>query len=360
MENTTFFSATLWLNSTAVLGIIYALYLFSKTDYTLVKEKNITFIPILIIIISILYIGTRPLWCYTDTALYTTIFKLVQTGIWNQLPGATQEPLWAFIEYLCIDITTASNWLLIIATIYIGGISIATYRWLPHHFFIITIFVINSLSFFGYATNTIRNGMACSIAMIGLSYAYNTRKNYLTALLLLLASYNIHNSTILISVASIISFFYKRTKIYITIWLICIVLSLIFQGQLKTFVSSIIEIDRLNSYLSIEDSYYYYKQGFRWDFILYSSLPILIGTIVMSKKLPIDDTYTNLLNTYIICNSFWVLINTAAYSDRFAYLSWFLYPILIVYPFCKFRLFKKQGFVLGIMLIANIILRYIL
>lgn len=360
MGDIIFFSSTIWLNATTILGAIYAFFLFSKTDNAIVREKNIVLIPILIIIISILYIGTRPLWCYTDTALYTTIFKLVQTGIWEQLPGDTQEPLWALIEYICIDITTASNWLVVIATLYIGGIAIATYRWLPHHFFIITIFVITSFSFFGYATNTIRNGMACSLAMIGLSFAYNTKKNYIIAALLLLASYNIHNSTILICVATIISYFFKRTKVYITIWLICIVLSLIFQGQLKTFVSSIIEIDRLNSYLSIENSYYYYKQGFRWDFILYSSLPILIGAYVIRKNHNIDDTYINLINMYIISNSFWVLINTAAYSDRFAYLSWFIYPIVIVYPFCKFRLFKYQGFVLGILLIANIITTYIL
>ena len=34
-----------------------------------------------------------------------------------------------------------------------------------------------------------------------------------------------------------------------------------------------------------------------------------------------------------MANTVWVVINQVPYSNRFAYLSWFLMPLIIVYPF---------------------------
>ena len=164
------FSTEIWLNVTSIIAILYAFYICSKSDNTLIKGSPTTIFPIIIIVLTIIYIGTRPIWCYTDTELYTTIFRLVQNGTWDSLKSADGEPLWSFIEYTCIEYTTASGWLLVIATFYISFMCIAAYKWFPRHYLLAIVFLFTAFSFWPYATNGIRNGMATSIAMLGLSF----------------------------------------------------------------------------------------------------------------------------------------------------------------------------------------------
>ena len=35
---------------------------------------------------------------------------------------------------------------------------------------------------------------------------------------------------------------------------------------------------------------------------------------------------------YLTCNGIWMLCMYAQFTNRIAYLSWFMYPILLVYP----------------------------
>jgi hypothetical protein len=104
-------------------------------------------------------------------------------------------------------------------------------------------------------------------------------------------------------------------------------------------------------YLNAEVSKEFFsKTGFRWDFLLYSALPIFIGWIATYKKSINDKTYSFILHTYIFSNAFWVLINTAAYSNRFAYLSWFLYHYSSVKE-CVMHLWKQENQLLKLMLL---------
>lgn len=81
-------------------------------------------------------------------------------------------------------------------------------------------------------------------------------------------------------------------------------------------------------------------------------MPILLALIVINKKdINIDWKYKLLINTYIFANSFWIMVMNAAYSNRFAYLSWFLYPIVLAYPCLKMNIWnnfqgKKAGNIL--------------
>ncbi|MBQ7042384.1 MAG: EpsG family protein [Muribaculaceae bacterium] len=359
--DTGFFSTTIWLNITSVFAILYAIYICTKSNNNLIRGSKISIFPILIIIITIIYIGTRPIWCYADTHLYTLMFNLVQSGVWPELKNNETEPLWTAIEYGCIEFTTASGWLFIIAILYVIGMSIAAYRWLPRHFLIALIFLFTAFSFWPYGTNGIRNGMATSIAMLGLSFFCRTKKELITGYLLLMLASLTHKSCLLTVVAATAALFLKNTKINISIWLICIVLGLLFQEQFKSFFSLAIDDKRMEYYLNIDVTKDVFSNtGFRWDFILYSALPILIGWFSISNKKITDKSYLFLLHTYIFSNSFWVLINTMSYSNRFAYLSWFLYPIVILYPFCKFKIIRNQSLILGILLIILTLFTYIM
>lgn len=346
------FSTTIWLNVTSIFAILYAFYLCSKSKNNLLKGSHATIFPFAIIILTIIYIGTRPIWCYADTGLYTTMFNLVQSGEWSSLKSSGREPLWDFIEYTCINLTTASGWLFVVATFYVLGMSIASYRWLPRHFLLAIIFLITSFSFWPYATNGIRNGMATSIAMLGLSFFCRTKKELITGYLLLILAVLTHKSCMLIIAAATGALYLKNTKVNISFWLICVVLGILFQDQFKSLFSGLIDDDRIDYYLAIEtNTDTFSTTGFRWNFLIYSAIPILIGWFATAKQKITDKAYLFILHTYIFSNAFWVLINSIAYSNRFAYLSWFLFPIVVLYPFCKFNFIKSQNVILGILLI---------
>lgn len=347
------FSTTIWLNVTSIIALLYAIYLCSKNDNKLIKGNNITPFPLIIIILTIIYIGTRPITCYADTWLYTTMFNLVQSGYWSELPGIGKEPFWATIEYFCIETTDASGWLFVVASFYVICMSLAAYRWLPKHFLIAIIFLFTAFSFWGYATNGIRNGMATSLAMLGLSFFMRNKKELIIGYALLILATLTHKSCMLIIATATGAHFFRNTKLNISFWLVCIVLGLLFQEQFKTIFSGFIDDGRMTTYLNANVSNEVFSRiGFRWDFLLYSALPIFIGWIATYKKSINDKTYSFILHTYIFSNAFWVLINTAAYSNRFAYLSWFLYPIVLVYPFCKFKFLQSQSLILGLLLVG--------
>lgn len=347
------FSTTIWLNVTSIFALLYAIYLCSMSDSKLLKGNGIYFVSLTTILLTTIYIGTRPTWCYSDTYLYTTMFNLVQSGVWSELPDIAKEPFWTTIEYFCIETTDASGWLFVVASFYVLCMSFAAYRWLPRHFLIAIIFLFTAFSFWGYAINGIRNGMATSIAMFGLSFFCRTRKEMIIGYGLLILATMTHKSMVLIIATATTALFLRNTKVNITFWLFCIVLGLIFQEQFKALFSGLVDDGRMAHYLNQEvDKEMFLRTGFRWDFILYSALPILIGWFAVSRQKIQDKTYAFILHTYIFSNAFWILINTAAYSNRFAYLSWFLYPIVLVYPFCKFKFLKNQSVILGLILIG--------
>ena len=353
------FSTTIWLNVTSIFALLYAIYLCSKSDNNLLKGNNTHILSVFIIILTTIYIGTRPITSYADTWLYTTMFNLVQSGYWSKLPGVEKEPFWTTLEYFCIETTDASGWLFIIAIFYVIGMSIAAYRWFPRHLLIAIMFLFTAFSFWGYATNGIRNGMATSIAMLGLSFFMRSKKELIVGYGLLILALLTHKSIILTIVTATGALFFRNTKLNISFWLVCIVLGLLFQEQFKLLFSGLIEDDRMALYLNTEVSQdEFSKSGFRWDFLLYSSLPILIGWYATSRKKIINHTYAFILHTYIFSNAFWILINTASFSNRFAYLSWFLYPIVLIYPFCKFQLIKNQSLILGLLLIFMLSFTY--
>lgn len=355
------FSTTIWLNTISIFALIYAIYLCSQSDKKLISGNNMYIVSITIILISVIYIGTRPTWCYSDTQLYTTMFNLVQSGYWSELPGVEEEPLWTTIEYFCIETTDASGWLFVVALFYIICMSMAAYRWLPRHLLIAIIFLFTAMSFWGYATNGIRNGMATSIAMLGLSFFMRSKKELIIGYALLISATLTHKSCMLIIATATGALFFRNTKLNISFWLICIVLGLLFQEQFKSVFSGLIDDERMAGYLNQDVSNDIFSNtGFRWDFLLYSSLPIIIGWYITSKQKIKDKSYTFILHTYIFSNAFWVLINTAAYSNRFAYLSWFIYPIVLIYPFCKFQFIKNQSLIFGLVLIGMTAFTYIM
>lgn len=356
-----------WLIFTTILGCLTAFLIIGNSPQQMLKKKAALDIPAIILAgFSIVWIGFRPIWCYGDTMLYTEIFSLVQMGIWSGLPDFGDEWLFRLIEEWFIDNSNQQYWLVFIALMYISLAVAALWKWMPGHLFLALVFLFCSYSFFTYGTNGIRNGMATSMGMLGMAFASPSNGSGkfrlpVIGLGIVALSIGVHASMALVLGACIIAMYFRKTQIYCTAWLFCIFLSLIATEPLKELFAFLVDDNRMSLYLenTATDDGMFSKSGFRWDFILYSSVPIVLGYYAIVKKGVQDATYTFLINVYIIANSFWCLINSAAYSNRFAYLSWFLMPVLICYPLVKFRLFKSQGFVCGLFLIGSVVFNWL-
>ncbi len=163
-------------------------------------------------------------------------------------------------------------------------------------------------------------------------------------LVFLLLSVSFHQSMVLPLAGFAATFIYNKPKVYLIGWFAAIVLSAVMGGFWEDFFSSLgFADDRISNYLNGEgDMSQFSKTGFRWDFLLYSSMAVIIGYIYIAKYKFKDEFYYQLYNTYVISNAFWILVIRAAFSNRFAYLSWFLMAVVIFYPLLKSKMFRLQ------------------
>ena len=98
--------------------------------------------------------------------------------------------------------------------------------------------------------------------------------------------------------------------------------------------------------------------GFRWDFVLYSASAVFAGYYFIIKRGFKDSFYTHLWGTYMIANAFWILVIRANFSNRFAYLSWFLMAIVIAYPMFKVKFWNNHYQIIGRIFFAYYLFTY--
>lgn len=330
---------------------------YSARQFITGIRTNIPSIVIFLILYSII-IGFRPLSSrlFGDTVNYAGFYgwyNLNNTEIWLY----NKEWLFNLISAVCYKYVDISIFFTIIMLGYMffafGGIK----RLFKNSTYGALLFYIGSFSFFAYATNGIRNGLGCAIVIFAISFiATDKKRNYIAFIILSLIAYCIHKSTALPVLCCITALFIKKTRPFIFFWFFAILLSVVARGPIEAFFSNLGFDDRLSGYVQGAEEYAElgYKSGFRPDFLLYSFMPILLGMIVNSKVSSSDKTYNILLNTYILANSFWVMLMNAAFSNRFAYLSWFMYPLVIAYPCLRMNVWgKDQGKVAGTILLAH-------
>lgn len=154
-----------------------------------------------------------------------------------------------------------------------------------------------------------------------------------------------HKTLLLPIIAFALTYVYNNPKTYLKGWLFSIPASLLLGSVFITLFTSLgFGDDRLAEYLtgSIQAD-----TRFRWDFLFYSAFPIFAGWYFIVKKQFNDSFYNQIFNTYLVCNAFWVLVIRANFSNRFAYLSWFLMAIIIIYPLLKKQFFNNQQLIIA-------------
>jgi hypothetical protein len=165
--------------------------------------------------------------------------------------------------------------------------------------------------------------------------------------------------------AYIATLIYNNSKAYFYFWLACIPLSLALGGFFINFFMTIgiVEEKAVEGYFGQFDQAaegVELNVGFRWDFLLYSASGVFAGWYYIFRRKYHDKMYLQLLNVYLFCNAFWILVIRANYSNRLAYLSWFMLGVVIIYPLIKHKFFENQHQVVVRIILAYFAFTYIM
>ena len=296
------------------------------------KERGSTMLmPLILCAVLTYWIGLRPVsGAFGDTVNYALEYSnLDPHHISMDWSG---EWIWQWFMNGCKAIGLSVNaFFLLVAAGYVFSALFAVRRFMPSDPMLGVVFLLCSLMFFPFAVNGLRNGLACHLVLLGAALLFDDK--WVPGLIFCFIAFGIHRSVLLPIAALFVGLFIIRdVKLAIIFWVLSIVVSLVAGDVFSDFFASIGFDNRMTQYVSIDDMSEFSRDGFRWDFILYSACPVLMAWYVCIYKDCSDNWYNVLCITYLLCNAFWIMVIRSAFSNRFAYLSWFLYPIIIAYP----------------------------
>lgn len=334
--------------------LVYFFLLNRRSADGVLRWKPLAMTLIYALVFTVI-VGLRPVHgAFGDTVTVANTFKIFKSSPITII--GPRDAFFYYMQWYCAQIMDISSFLLICEVLYVVPMIIACRRLMKNGYDIAIVFCMAAFSFFTYGTNGIRSGIATSLVLLALSFIQGNVLEKIICFIIAFIAVNVHRSTALPILCMLIVAFLKPGKLVFYFWLLSIVLSLIAGGPISSFFASLGFDDRLDQYINAEIvEGRFSRTGFRWDFLLYSSMPILLGYYLVVKRKIKDIRYDLLLGTYILSNSFWIMVIRAEYSNRFAYLSWFLYPVVLAYPLIRLKLWKKtQGQKLGFIMIGHL------
>ena len=285
---------------------------------------------------------------FGDTITYYYSFNIAASGYES---FDFKDPGFNLFTLIFAKYTSARVYFFTLSALYLFPVYYALKRFSHHRTFILVLMFATHFLFWSNGVNGIRIGVATSLFFLAISYE---NKKWLQMLFLALAV-TFHLSIILPVIAYLFTRYYTTNIAYLIGWVSSIFLSLAFGGFWESFFSRFDTNDgRLSTYLTTHsDAYLFAYVGFRWDFLVYSTIPVAFGIFYIYNKNYKDKFYIHVFNTYLVSNAFWILVIRANYSNRFASLSWFLIPVLILLPLVRVRMFKNQSPIIALILICS-------
>lgn len=269
------------------------------------------------------------------------------------------------LTYALTYLNSPRAYLIVLAVLYIIPILLSYKKAVPEGVYALMVLTIGSFSFYGFGTNGLRNGLSTTFLIIAF-----LNPKLLWQILWCSIAFLMHKSALLPIVVFFIAQYYNKPKVFVRFWVGCFLLSLVTRNAIQPLLDTIDIINNdvasaANGYLegSYEnfDTGHFSQTGYRWDFLLYGSLPIVLGYRYIFKNGFVDKLYNTLYCTYVGANAFWLFTIYVPYNNRFAYLSWFLYPLIIGYPLVRSKnLIPNPDKRLGLAVLLNYLFTFIM
>lgn len=312
-------------------------------------EKGGETANVILVLFLIVFIGIRPIsgYFFGDTINYANYYLRSLDGVPFSFSWKGDFVFNNWFAWIGSKRLGLTFFFTTIAAVYFGAAYLGIRKLFPNNKLAAYLVFLAAFSTFSYATNGIRAGAAASLFICAMGY----RKNLCVSIPLILISWGVHHSMQLPVVAFVVTLFFKNPKWYYYGWLCCLLLA---AANVSFFVDLFAGFtdEQGASYLLARDQNrfdYGGKGGFRIDFVLYSAAPVVVGYYTeIKKKIEISALYKDLMHLYLCINGVWMLCMYATFTNRIAYLSWFLLPIVLVFPFLngnwgenRYRMFSK-------------------
>lgn len=309
----------------------------------------------IVLVALVLYMGQRQVSVFFgDTVNYAHGFNIYAN---SPLPFQWQpKKEWLFDNMMqwFAKYSNIHTFFTFCSLIYIGSLWLAMKRIFKGYYYIPFIVIISMFTFWTYGVNGIRNGLGASLFILALTYI----ENLPVAIAICIVAIGMHTSVLLMIAAAVLAWFFNNSYYYLSGWLLSVVVSYFAGERIQAYLAGMSLIrgdERFAGYLTGENQVGELIQTsmvFRWDFLLYSAMAVAVGYYFIFKRNFKDEYYHWIYNVYLITNAFWVLVVRATYSNRIAQISWFIMPIVLIYPFVKERFWPDHEKKLGYALLA--------
>lgn len=367
---------------------IFSLFLYfnysGSENCNKLLQKNSMAPALVFSVLLIVFIGMRPLsYMFGDSANYNHGYMFDPIDATFSI-DFSKEWFWRFLRDTCrISGCTVHVWFFIIAIVYISFPLLGFQKLVGENAWMAMLFFLSAFETYQFGVNGLRNGFACSMTILAFAIAANGNiSKMLLGGIVFIFALGSHKSVMLPLAAFLAAnYVIKSPKWAIYFWLLSIGVSLVAGGTMVNFFAGMGFDDRMAAYGNSMDEYAdsFSSTGFRWDFLAYSAMPVWLTWYVTRKAEKeraefgdtIEEAETNitgagriadahsmrvfniLATTYILANSFWVMVITAAFSNRFAYLSWFLYPVVLAYAVIRLHIWPDQDRKAGLILLLH-------
>jgi hypothetical protein len=287
----------------------------------------------------VFFIGLRPInYVFVDTINYYETYQYILKGQPFEFTWDTDniifDNLFTFWGSAEIPI---EYFFLMIAVVYFACMFFACKKLFPDDTLLTFLVYLGAFSTFSYGTNGIKAGAAASIFLLAIAYREKTSLAYLFFFM----SLGFHHSMTAPIAAFVVSYFIKNRDYFLYGWIACLIMAALHITFFQEIFASYSD-EQGASYLSLSSVKDNEVSGFRPDFILYSAIPIFLGDYLVKKYQIESEEYDFIWKVYVATNAVFLLCTYASYINRIAYLSWLLYPIVLIYPFIKEDLGDNQ------------------
>lgn len=325
--------------------IVYLLNIVIKSNTDYVGLRTISSVGAIMVAITFGFMMAFSESDYGDKLLYANFYNNI-----DYIFGDYKDFGWELYVRLVrrlVDTDDPLYFFCITALIYVGSYCYYGYKeYSKEYWGYFVVIATGMFGFYSYGIVTIRCGFALGMVLIAMA----NRKWYSQLPFFLLGA-TFHKSILLVVVAYYFAKCYNNVKVATIIWGVSFIVAAA-GFSILPYMDALGGFDhRIDIYAFSENQDY--NRGFRMDFITYSLIPMLMCLNWIVKFKIDDEKYKSLLAMYILVNAFWLLVITMPYTNRISYLSWFLIPILITYPFLKdlININKQRKFDLAVVML---------
>lgn len=317
-------------------------YVPSAIDGNEYRTSSRRLVALVLTIFLIYFIGTRPIsYFFHDMGAYNFFYMKVKWGQPFIFDWDTDNIIYDnYFNYMASNRIPVEYFFISLALIYFGAIFIACRKMFPKDTLLTLLVYLAAFSTFSFATNGMKNGCAAAVFLVAVVY----RDKLWLSIPIAIITYGMHHAMVLCIAGYLVASFVRRKELYMLVWITSFFIAAFQITYFQEFFQGYLgEWDEWGAgYLEVFQEKAEGASGFRPDFIVYSAIPIFLGYYMSKRHNFQSREYDFIWCYYTLVNALFLLNTYGKFINRIAYLSWLIYPFVLIYPFLKINFSENQ------------------